>query len=235
MPRCDALFKNITAIVFDLDDTLWPCMPTINRAELASYQWLQQSYPRISDHYTEKGIFEYRKTFMNSHPQYRVDLSLMRKEMLAQLAREFDYEESPMVEQGFELFYRLRHDVTFYEDVFPILDQLRPHYRMGSISNGNASAGLTELNDYFSFYINAADVMASKPDLKIFQAFCEGMGVNPEQCLYIGDDPVYDIQGAQNAGMQTMWINRDNMQWPQSITQADAEITDLHQLLELLE
>ena len=210
-------------------------MPTINRAEQASYQWLQQHYPRISDHYTESGIFEYRKVFMKSHPQYRVDLSLMRKEMLAQLAREFNYEESPMVEQGFELFYRLRHDVNFYDDVFPVLDLLKPRYKMGSISNGNASAGLTQLNDYFCYYINAADVMASKPDPIIFLEFCKRMEVNPEQCLYIGDDPVYDIQGAQNVGMQTMWINRDNMQWPQSIAQADAEITNLYHLIELLE
>ena len=235
MPRLDSLFKNITALVFDLDDTLWPCMPTINRAEQASYQWLQQNYSRISDHYTEAGIFEYRKTFMKSHPQFRVDLSLMRKEMLAQLARDFGYEESPMVEEGFELFYRLRHDVHFYDDVFPVLDQLKSRYKMGSISNGNASAGLTRLNDYFYSYINAADVMASKPDPIIFLEFCKRMEVTPEQCLYIGDDPVYDIQGASNVGMKTLWVNRVSKQWPEKITPADAEMSDLRQLPALLE
>ena len=72
------------------------------------------------------------------------------------------------MEQGFELFYRLRHDVRFYDDVFPVLDRLKGRYRLGSISNGNASAGLTALNDYFDYFINAADVMARKPDSKNF-------------------------------------------------------------------
>lgn len=209
-------------------------MPTIDRAEKASYDWLKKQYPRITEHYDEAGIFEFRKNFMNSDPHYKVDLSLMRKEMLAQLARDFDYEESLLVEQGFELFYRLRHDVEFYDDVFPVLDQLRPDYTLGSISNGNASAGLTALNDYFSYFINAADVMASKPDPKIFQKFCKELKVEPEQCLYIGDDPVHDIQGAQQSGMATLWMNRFDRQWPEHITPADGEMTSLHQLFNWL-
>jgi FMN hydrolase / 5-amino-6-(5-phospho-D-ribitylamino)uracil phosphatase len=228
------LFQNIKVIAFDLDDTLWPCMPTINRAEAATYRWLQQSYPRISDALDERGLLEFRKAFMRSDEIYRIDLSLMRREMLAQLARDFDYEVEPMMEEGFELFYRLRHDVSFYADVFPVLDQLKPHYRLGSISNGNASAGLTPLNEYFDYYINAADIMARKPDIRIYKHFCQQMEVSPDECLYVGDDPVYDVVGAREAGMQTVWVNREAMTWPEELQPAGAEISDLNQLLELV-
>ncbi len=210
-------------------------MPTINRAEAATYEWLQRSYPRVTDALDERGLLEFRKAVMRSDEVYRIDLSLMRREMLAQLAREFDYEVEPMVQQGFELFYRLRHDVSFYADVFPVLDQLKPHYRLGSISNGNASAGLTPLNEYFDYFINAADIMARKPDIRIYRHFCEQLKVSPEQCLYVGDDPTYDVVGAREAGMQTVWVNRESMAWPEDLQRAEAEITDLNQLLELVQ
>ncbi len=231
----ELMFDSIKVIAFDLDDTLWPCMPTIERAEAATYQWLQQSYPRVSDALDERGLLEFRKAVMRSDDVYRIDLSLMRREMLAQLASEFDYEVEPMVEQGFELFYRLRHDVSFYEDVFPVLDQLKPLYKLGSISNGNASAGLTPLNDYFDYYLNASDVMARKPDIRIFKHFCDQLGIAPEQCLYVGDDPVYDVVGARESGMQTVWVNRDTLSWPEELEPAQAEISDLYQLLDLVD
>lgn len=231
---CISLFKNIKVIAFDLDDTLWPCMPTINRAEAATYDWLQNSYPRVTEVYDERGLLEYRKAFMRSNEVYRIDLSLMRRDMLAKLAAEFEYEIEPMVEQGFELFYRLRHDVSFYDDVFPVLDQLKSEYRLGSISNGNASAGLTALGEYFDYYINAADIMARKPDNRIYQHFCQQLGISAEECLYVGDDPVHDVVGAREAGMQTVWVNRENMDWPEDLQPAQAEISDLYQLLELV-
>lgn len=209
-------------------------MPTIHRAEKATYQWLRQNYSRVTNYYSEKDLQALRKEFMNKHESYQIDLSLMRRDMLAQLAIQFDYPVDSMVEQGFELFYRLRHDVSFYEDVFPVIQKLRGQYRLGSISNGNASAGLTALDDYFDFYINAADVMARKPSRIIYQAFCDNLEVQPEHCLYVGDDPVYDVVGARDAGMQTIWVNRENSRWPDELQPAQAEINNLYQLLELV-
>ncbi len=228
------MFESISVIAFDLDDTLWPCMPTIHRAEKATYHWLLQNYPRITEHYSEQQLWEFRKDFMNSEEKYRIDLSLMRIDMLSQLATEFDYDAKIMAQQGFDLFYRLRHDVNFYDDVFPALDQLKKRYRLGSISNGNASAGLTALNDYFDFFINAADIMKRKPDPEIFQVFCDKLKVKPSQCLYVGDDPIYDVAGAAEAGMPTVWVNRENKVWPPQYQPAQAEITNLYQLVDLL-
>jgi putative hydrolase of the HAD superfamily len=228
------LFQNISVIAFDLDDTLWPCMPTIERAEKATYQWLQQHYPRITERYSEQALLEFRKAFMKIDEKYQIDLSLMRRDMLAALAREFDYDAAQISQQGFELFIRLRHDVAFYDDVFPVLDQLKGRYRMGSISNGNASAGQTALKHYFDDYINAADVMVRKPGRELFHAFCERLEIEPQQCLYLGDDPEYDVIGARNAGLQSLWVNRDKQTWPQARMPAPIQISSLYELPDLL-
>ena len=227
------MLSSLRAIAFDLDDTLWPCMPTIRRAERATYEWLRAHYPRITDALGEQGLFDYRKAFMDRHPDYRIDLSLMRREMLAELAREYGYDPEPLSREGFELFLKMRHEVEFYDDVFPVLRQLKGRYRLGSISNGNASAARTPLRDYFDHQVNAADVMARKPDRRIFEAFCEGLDLPLEQCLLVGDDPEYDIRGARQAGMPAIWINREGREWPLPEPEPLA-ITSLYDLTQLL-
>ncbi len=228
------MLDSIDVIAFDLDDTLWPCLPTIQRAEKATYEWLRTHYPRVTENYSEQDLLELRKGIMHSRAEYKIDLSWMRRHMFEILAIEHDYPVEPMVDQGFDLFIRLRHEVEFFDDVFPVLEQLNQSYRMGSISNGNASAGLTPLDDYFEYYINAADVMARKPDQKIFLAFCAEMDVAPQRCVYVGDDPHFDVQGAREAGMQSIWVNRGQQDWPQELRPAAAEISSLHELIELL-
>jgi len=209
-------------------------MPTIHRAEKATYLWLNNSYPLITEKYSEQDLQDYRVTFMKSRDVFRIDLSLMRREMLRSLAEEFDYDPLPFVEEGFNLFYELRQDVNFYPDVFPVLQKLKHRFLMGSITNGNANAGLTALKDYYAFWISAADVMSRKPDRILFDTFCDHMKIKSEHCLYVGDDPTYDVVGARNAGMKTVWVNRGEEVWPEEVHRADAEITNLYGLLDLL-
>lgn len=227
MSGFDHRFK---VIAFDLDDTLWPCMPTINRAEQALYDWLAENFPRITEDLSLGDLTQFRIDLMAEQEHLQIDLSQLRRELLSRLAERFDYADTQLVEQGFELFYRLRHDVEFYEDVFPVLDNLRNHFRLGSISNGNASAGLTQLADYFDCWMNAADIMVRKPDQELFHTFCDKMGVKPEDCLYVGDDPFFDVVGSRNAGMHSLWLNREGQDWPDEHGVAPDEIRSLHDL-----
>ncbi len=229
------LFQSIQVIAFDLDDTLWPCMPTIERAERQTYRWMQQHYPRITEKYSEQDLLDLRRQFMQRDEKYTIDLSLMRKHWLAELAEESGYPADSLSRQGFELFHRLRHEVEIYPDVFPVLNQLRPQYRLGSISNGNAMADRTALKEYFEGFINAADVMVRKPGAEIFEAFCRQFQVKPEHCLYIGDDAELDVDGARRVGMTAVWVNRNQQSWPTHLAPPDLQIDNLYPLLEVLQ
>jgi putative hydrolase of the HAD superfamily len=58
--------------------------------------------------------------------------------------------------------------------------------------------------------------------------------VRPEECLYIGDHPVNDINGADQAGMKTIWM-KVNQPWKDDLTVVPIKtITKLKELLELL-
>jgi putative hydrolase of the HAD superfamily len=75
-----------------------------------------------------------------------------------------------------------------------------------------------------------------KPDLAIFRAAADQLGIAPEDILFVGDNPEADIVGAAKAGMQTAWI-RWGKAWPLEFaaTPPHHTIDSLHELVRLIE
>jgi len=227
--------KDITVIAFDLDDTLWPCMPVIDHAEATLYQWLEQHYPRISTAFSPGELIEQRKQFMTREHRFTIDLSLMRHEFLKYLAIEARYDPERLSRDGFEVFYLARQQVSFYDDVIPCLERLSKKYKMGSISNGNASVEKVGLGHLIEHAVSASELKVAKPDSLIYHSLVEHFKVDPHQVLYVGDDPLFDVVGSLEAGLEAIWINRENKPWPDHLPPPRHQISDLHELEVLLD
>jgi len=97
-------------------------------------------------------------------------------------------------------------------DAFEILDYLRHSYGLHIITNGFnesqsqklASAGLTS---YFDLIVTSETTGHRKPDRRIFDYAIENLRSTPQQCIMIGDNPLSDIAGAQNAGIDQVFFN----------------------------
>ncbi|ASP38520.1 haloacid dehalogenase [Bacterioplanes sanyensis] len=84
-------------------------------------------------------------------------------------------------------------------------------YRLGLISNGKTpfqernfqALGLCK---YFDVVIVSEAVELRKPDAAIFRLACERLDVPVSQAIFVGDNPIADIQGAHQAGMKTVYI-----------------------------
>ena len=228
------MLTNITIIAFDLDDTLWPCMPTIDRAERALYQWLQDHYPRITERRNAEQLVAVRKHFMTLDKRFGIDMSLMRQEFLKHLAIESGYDPEAVSELGFDVFYEARQEVSFYGDVMPCLERLQSRFRLGSISNGNADVEKVGLGHLFEHAVSASDLQVAKPDKLIFHHLAERFGAPVDRVLYVGDHPAYDVVGSIEAGLQAVWINRENSTWPDDLPHPKYQVSDLHELELLL-
>ena len=66
-----------------------------------------------------------------------------------------------------------------------------------------AKLGLADLCD---FLVSSEEAAAEKPDRAIFELCRKKAGCRAEECLFIGDNPTCDIQGALDAGMQGLWL-----------------------------
>jgi putative hydrolase of the HAD superfamily len=93
-----------------------------------------------------------------------------------------------------------------------VLDGLRPHHRLGMITNGAPDlqrlklAG-TGLADYFDPVVVSGDLGIGKPEPAIFAHALERAGVHAGDAVMIGDSWERDIQGALGAGLRAVWIN----------------------------
>lgn len=223
--------SNIKLIGFDLDDTLWPCMPTIIKAENSLYDWLSQHYPHITHRYSMTSMMGMRKDFILKNPQLKVNLNEMRAQFLKYLARQCHYPEDDIAERGLAVFMQERNQVTLYDDVIPVLSELSKQYHIASISNGNADVYQTGIGPYLNYSINASDLNSAKPEQALFRHVEQQSGFDAEQCLYIGDNVDMDIVGARNASWDCIWLNRDNKTWPDALGQPPAIIHTLTSLL----
>lgn len=219
----------IRCIAFDLDDTLWACKPVIVHAEQRFYAWLHTHYPRITTAYTHEELVKKRMNYMQQYPELHYNLTRLRKEWLATLAIEHAYPAEHLVEQGFEVFWLARNEVTFFEGALTVLEALSARFLLGVISNGNASVHHIGVGHLFQFVHSAAQAGVAKPHPAIFQQALAQVGILPHQAVYVGDDPLRDIQGAAGAGWRTVWFNPDHQAWVGG-QKPDAIIDNLAQL-----
>ncbi len=226
--------EKIKVLSFDLDDTLWPCYPTIKRAEKMLYQWLAENQPAITEQYSAEQLREKRKLLLRQQPEIAHDLSLLRIKSFEQLAEELNL-TNDWFHVAFNIFYEARQQVTLFDDVKPVLDQLKTDFQLVSVTNGNADADKTGISHWFDFSLNSIGVGKLKSEPEIYQQIHTLTNTEPCQMVHIGDDPINDIAGAKSAGSYAIWLNRERKPWALDSEQPDAEITTLHELNDALQ
>ncbi len=195
------------AILFDLDDTLWPIGPVIARAEQLVHDWLAAHAPRVTQRFSIEALRSARMALLQQQPDFHLDLGALRRAGLLAAFAEVG-EDAAGVEHAMQVYYQARNTIELYEDVLPALQEIGALAVVGSISNGNADLQTIGLAHHFSFSLSARAHGSAKPDPGIFIAACAAMGVAPQDAVYVGDDILLDVQGAQRAGMRAVWLNR---------------------------
>ncbi len=118
---------------------------------------------------------------------------------------------------------------------YRVLAELQELVPLGIISNftGNLEVILREfeLRDFFHSVTESFYVGASKPDEKIFLAALAKQQSAPEDCLYVGDNPVNDIAPAKKLGMKTVLVH---LPGEKRECGADYYVTDLSTLAKLI-
>jgi putative hydrolase of the HAD superfamily len=215
---------------FDLDDTLWPVGPVIAAAESELLAWLRARYPRTLSGHDIESLRALRAGVAERFPERGHDLTFLRHRALKDLFEAAGHAES-LADEAFEVFFAARNRVEFYDDVRPSLIRLRSRYRLFALSNGNADLHRCGIGDLFAGHITARAAGAAKPDARIYAALLEMAGVEAHQVLHVGDDPLADVVGAMQAGMQAVWLNRDARQWPEQYERPARTISTLAEII----
>lgn len=223
----------IKAISLDLDDTLWPIWPTLVRAEAALSDWLSSRAPRAALVFANpEQRLALRQEVVSSRPDIGHDLGALRREVI-RLALQRMNEDTTLAEPAYQVFIAQRMRVDFYADARPALAWLSARFPVVALSNGNADVHQVGIGEFFKAGLSAQDFGVGKPDARIFHAAAELAGVAPHEVLHVGDDAALDVLGGLGAGMQTVWVNRDQRAWTHE-AQPHARVVDMAQLCDVL-
>jgi len=219
----------IQAVLFDLDNTLYDREEAFmawaddflrndlnlsNDSEIAVT--LQTLRSLDADGYGSKAaIFERLRFLFPDHPP-AVDLTLAR---------------------FFERFISFIHLEPATEDLLERLKRLPMPF--GVVTNGGprqwTKLEKLSLPDATKCLFVSHDLGIAKPDPRIFLKAAECLGYAPQDILFVGDNPVADIGGAQRCGMVTAWLSR-GLPWPAdpNLKPPDYTLATLVEVLDIL-
>ena len=119
-----------------------------------------------------------------------------------------------------------------------LLRGLQQRFALGVISNfsGNLRPCLEELelDDCFDVVFDSAEVGVRKPDARLFRAAFDALGLAPEECWMVGDNPFADILPAARLGCPTCWLAPAQRPTPPGVrpTRRIAALTELPEALQ---
>ena len=209
--------RSIRAVTLDLDDTLWPCEPTLLRAEHLAREWLAERAPEVIAPWSIERLRERRMAIHAARPELSHQFRTVRRLALQEVFREAgadDAQSAPIIEGSLDVYMAGRHRVELYPEVRACLERLSSQYRIASLSNGNACLVTIGLDHLFDAMIAAHTHGASKPDPAFFHLACRTLDCAPEEVVHLGDDVELDVRGARGAGLHAVWMNRASHAWP---------------------
>lgn len=201
----------IRAVLFDLDNTLTHRDQSI----LAYSQHLAHTYQQQLQHDQISQIPSiirridnggYPKKELLTHPSIAASVGYA-------LQQELTWSSLPDLDELTQFwFQQFGLSAVAMPGANSLLAELKQQgYKLAVISNGGHATRLTILqglgfSHYFDEIVSSELVGISKPNPEIFLHTSRQLNIVPENCLFIGDHPINDIQGATQAGMKALWL-----------------------------
>ena len=131
-----------------------------------------------------------------------------------------------------------------HEGTLETLHELKHRgYKLGIIANTITETEIPDwmcrdgVADCFTTVILSSKVRLRKPDPAIYLLAARCIGAAPENCAYVGDNPVRDVEGAKAANFGTMVLFEDagaaDREGKAPTVQPDCRIRAIPELLEL--
>lgn len=156
----------------------------------------------------QKTFDEYSAGKLTFDQQRRLRVVRMFEENLIKL----DEEEAT---KRFDLYWNIyAQGVENFPDTLSILENLKAkNVQIGLISNGDSQNQRWKLDkgkivQFFDPIIISDEIGVSKPNLRVFEIALEKAGTSKEECWYVGDSLVHDIEPALKFGLNVIYLNR---------------------------
>jgi putative hydrolase of the HAD superfamily len=147
----------------------------------------------------------------------------------------YEQEDGPLPQQLYSTFSQ-PSNYGAYHDAHETMEALRAMgFRIGLISNFEAwLEGLLEelgLMGFMEVVVISGREYIEKPHPRIYEIALERGGIDPGRALHVGDSPISDYDGAREAGMRAVLLDR----WGRFQDFEGEKISDLRELRAMLD
>jgi putative hydrolase of the HAD superfamily len=191
--------EGVRAVVFDLDDTLYPEREyTLSGVRAVAL--------RLEAELGEGGVFRELAEIEAGDPAGPLYSRWLEQRGL---------DPEPWLPEILQIHRTHRPRLKLQSLVVEILTSMRAVYRLGMVTDGrmeqqrakSQALGLHDLLDALVF----SDELGRerwKPHPAPYRKALESLGVSPSQAVYVGDNPAKDFLGARRAGMRSIRLRR---------------------------
>ena len=221
-------------LLFDADGTLYDW----DKSEQISIEIMFKKYDIP---YTDETISEYRKknhAAWVSFEAHEITVDRLHVDAWEGFFKHYNRTDVDVVEASNFYYKTIVENSFMYPKARETAIELKERgYRIVIITNGLAIVQRSRLSDTADFaeaYYMSQDIGYPKPKREYFDAVMERHGIKEEErskCLVIGDSINADIKGGINSGMDTVWINYNNIKLEGDIR----PVYELHRIEDLLE
>src|SRR3989338_5065466 len=162
------------------------------------------------------------------------------KDAFKEVLLEFNVEPTPEnVLQLSDIWTKTMGQLEFPKEIQKALLDLRSKYKLGLLTNTDIFSisfvrNKFNIENYFDQVIMSYDVGVVKPDKEFFQLLLNKLGVEPEECLMVGDNLYNDIVPAKELGMKTLLVDLKNRWEGKGIETVDIRATSIEDFLNIL-
>ena len=135
----------------------------------------------------------------------------------------------------FKELQQVSYSMVLYPDVIDSLIKLKSlNFKLGLISNmdklGSELLNEFKLSEYMDICVTSKEANVEKPDPQIFNLALSKLNIKPEEAIYVGDQILSDVEGASNAGMTPVLLDRENSH----VNYENLKVTNLEDFIRLL-
>jgi putative hydrolase of the HAD superfamily len=206
-------------LFFDLDHTLWDFDANAREAltELyAHFELNRKVQAPFTEFYTK--YLHHNQILWDSYHKGKITQDELKWKRMWRTLLDFRIGDEPLARELSSTFLEI---LPTKKILFPytrqILDYLRDKkYGMHLITNGFENTQWSKLKHsgltaYFTHVVTSEASNSIKPNAAIFEFAMQKAGASILDSIMIGDNPEADIQGAINAGMDSVFVNHVNL------------------------
>jgi putative hydrolase of the HAD superfamily len=250
MPTIHQPPRRITAVIFDLDDTLIDWSGQEIHGAAIGNRHLHLVYAHLA---SQGHTLPERDEFLDCFGRVLVHLWTEAKETWAGVSlaqvMERALQESKLDVTLVDMPELLRvynwqpvPGVRPYPDTIPTLQTLHQRgYKLGLITNAMQPMWMRDVEletygllEYLDARVTSGDTGYMKPHPAIYQHILALLATEPAQAVFVGDRPENDIAGANAAGLTSILITPTHLNYNLNGARPDYTISRLSELLPIL-